>query len=339
MKIIQDKTFKDLTTFHIGGLIKYFAEVKDSEEIDEAVCFAKKNKLQIFILGGGSDVLMGDAEFNGLVIKYTGKQVKFLKNGIVKSEAGKDWDEFVGETVDQNFQGVECLSGIPGSVGASPIQNIGAYGQEIKDVFESLVAYDIEKEKFVEFSKEDCKFGYRESVFKENKYWQKFIITEVTLKLRPGSQPEIVYDSLKTFLNEKGMVNPTLREVRSAILGIRAGKFEKPKVAGNAGSFFKNPILTEKEAIELKEKYPYIPIRQQNDGMFKSSAGWFIEQAGWKGKHYKNAAVSPKHALIIINPEQKATAADVLELSDLIIKDVNKKFGVKLEREVQLVNF
>lgn len=331
--------FSEITTFHIGGKIKKYFGVNNVEEVRGAVAFAKKNNLPVFIIGGGSDILANDKEFNGVVIKYLGKDISYLGDGMVKAEAGAKWDEMVAFAVDRNLQGIECLTGIPGTVGAAPIQNIGAYGQELKNTFVSLTAFDIDKNKFVEFENKDCNFGYRESIFKRPDHWQKFLITDITLKLKENGEPTIVYDSLKNYLIENKITNPTLAKVRQYIKSIRAGKFENPKEAGNAGSFFKNPILPEAAVNKFKEKYPDFPARIQEDGLYKCSAGWFIEMAGWKGKKFKNAAVSPRHALILINPEQKAKAAEVMELSEKIIEDIDKKFGIKLEREVQLINF
>lgn len=338
LKVVEDKSFRDLTTFRIGGKIKYYIEVKSDREIEKAVCFAKKRDLPVFIIGGGSDILIGDCDFNGVALKYIGDKVE-IKNGVVTAQAGKNWDELVSEAVAAGLWGIECLSGIPGSVGASPIQNIGAYGQELKNVFVSLVAYDIENQRFVRLNKESCKFSYRESIFKRADHWQKYIITEVTLKLTKNGKPRVRYDSLKKYLVENNTKNPTLQEVRDAVLTIRAGKFENPKEVGNAGSFFKNPVLDSQIAVELMKKYEDIPARLQKDGKYKSSAAWFIEKAGWKGKTFKGAGVSPRHALVLINPKGEAKASDLIELSDKIIEDVADKFGVKLEREVQVINF
>ncbi len=319
-------------------MISNYREVSDKKELVEATNFAKSEKLTIFIIGGGSDILVSDKDFDGLVIKYTGDKID-LNGELLTAESGVNWDDLVKYSVSKNLQGIECLSGIPGNSGAAPIQNIGAYGQELKDVFVSLTAYDIENEKFVEFDANDCGFSYRESVFKKKENWQRFVITDLTLKLNNNAGPDIKYDSLKNYLTEKGIQNPTLEDVREAVLIIRKGKFEDPKEVGNAGSFFKNPIFTKKDADELLVKYPEIPLREQEGESFKGSAGWFIEKSGWKGKTYKGAGVSPRHALILINPEGKATADDLMELSGKIIEDVHGKFGVKLEREVQLINF
>ncbi len=338
LESLGNVSFRDLTTFRVGGKIKNYKEIKNKQELISAVTFAKENKLSIFVLGGGSDILVSDKDFNGLVIKYAGSGMSFVDNETVKVEAGESWDTFVEEVVELGLQGVECLSGIPGTVGASPIQNIGAYGQELKDSFENLTAYDIEKEKFIEFKKSDCEFGYRESSFKKKENWQKYVITDVTFKLNKDKGPEVKYDSLKNYIEEHSIKDPTLKQVREAVLDIRSGKFENPKEVGNAGSFFKNPIVSKEKKIELEEKYPDIksfPFGEK----YKLFAGWLVENAGWKGKVHKTAAVSPKHALILINPSGNAKAEDVIELSNKIIQDVDDKFGVKLEREVQLINF
>lgn len=331
--IKTNKKFSDLTTFRIGGLIKYYCEVKNKDEVRQAANFAKKNNLKIFVLGGGSDFLASDADFDGLVIKYVGNKFSF-KDANVTAEAGMEWDQLVKETIKRNLQGIECLSGIPGTVGAAPIQNIGAYGQELKDTFLKLTAFDIYNDRFVVFDKNDCRFGYRESIFKKKSHWQKFIITDITLKLSKDNKPKTVYESLEKLVDK----NLTLKSVRKAVLTLRREKLEDPKNVGNAGSFFKNPVISGKIKERLEKKYPdlkFFPYKSK----FKISAAWLIEKAGWKGKQYKGAGVSSKHALILINRSGNAKARDINDLADKIIKDVNKKFGIKLEREVQLINF
>lgn len=309
-------TFKQLTTFRIGGKIKYYRKVSNDSEIISAIKFARENNLQIFIIGEGSDILVSDNDFNGLVIKYIGKKIK-LDNHLIIAEAGEVWDDLVKYAVKNNLQGIECLSGIPGTVGAAPIQNIGAYGQELKDIFVSLKAYDVDNEKFVEFSNDDCKFKYRESIFKTREYWQKFLITEVKFKLNKYEDKEL-----------------DLQDIRNEILRVRSEKFENPKIVGNAGSFFKNPTVNDETLKLLLERFSDL----KHFGL-KLSAGWLIEKVGWKGKNYKSAGVSKAHALILVNPEGRAKAQDVLELSEKIIEDVHGKFGIELEREVQLINF
>jgi UDP-N-acetylmuramate dehydrogenase len=348
LRVYQNRSFKDLTTFHIGGKINYYLEIKDKDEVCEAAVFAKEKGLSIFILGGGSDILVNDKDFEGVVVKYVGKNLKFLPRRqagktqnskvFVTAEAGLEWDKLVEKVVKRNLQGIECLSGIPGTVGASIIQNIGAYGQEVKDSLFSLTAFDLKKGVFVEFSNKDCELSYRSSFFKKPQNWQKFIICEATFKLNPQAKPSVTYNSLKSYLSANKISNPTLREVRDAVLAIRSEKFEKPVDTGNAGSFFKNPTISAAKFNELKSKFKDMPSFKNPDGTYKCFAAWFIEKCGWKGRTYKGAGVSPKHALVLIN-KRDATAKDVFDLSEKIINDVYKKFEIKLEREVQLVNF
>mgnify|MGYP000954783255 CR=1 FL=1 len=333
IKIEENKYFKDLTTFRVGGKIKYFVEVKDVEETKEALVFAKKNNLIIFILGEGSDLLVSDNGFNGIVIKFVGDSYK-IDGNIVTAQAGLSWDKLVDITVENDLQGLECLSGIPGTVGASPIQNIGAYGAEMSNTFEKLEALNLEKGKIEEFDKERCEFGYRESIFKTKEYWQKYLILSVSFKLNKGGKPTVNYDSLKGLVNKSS----TISEIREAVIKTRNERLENPKEHGNAGSFFQNPIIDKNKKQELEDLYPDIKIFPFGEN-FKVFAGWLIEKAGWKGRVHKEAGVSPKHALILINRTNKATAMDIYELSQKIIDDVSNKFGVEMKREVQLINF
>lgn len=333
MKIIEDKTFKDLTTFRVGGKIKYYVEVKNTKEIAEAIKFSKEEKLNIFILGGGSDILASDKEYKGLVIKYIKKGYK-LEGEKINVFAGTDWDELVKYTIEKGLQGLESLSGIPGTVGAAPIQNIGAYGSEVADHFLGLKAYDLKDGKFVEFNKKDCKFGYRESIFKSKDYWQRFLITDVIFSLNKSSKAKVNYESLKGVVNEYA----SIKEIRDAVLKIRTEKLENPKEHGNAGSFFKNPVIDLADRDVLVKNYPDAKIYPYGK-LYKVSAGWLIEKAGLKGKKLGGAAVSPKHSLILINENGKATTKEIYDLSEDVINKVNENFGIILQREVQLINF
>lgn len=335
---LRDKqTFKNLTTLKIGGKIEYFKEVKNKEELICAVKFAKDKKIDIFTIGEGSDILVGDKDFEGLVIKYTGDSIKVDENKIT-AEAGLIWDKLVETAVNKNLHGMECLSGIPGTVGASPIQNIGAYGQELKDTFLELTAYDIENEKFISFDKEKCEFGYRESFFKKKENFQKYIITDVTFKLDKATKLVIKYDSLKNYFTKNNIKDISLKDVRNAVLTTRSEKLEDPDKIPNAGSFFKNPILSEKDFKKIFKNYPDIPVYKNNNGTFKGSAGWFIEKTNWKGKSLGNVKVSDKHALILTNPNGAGNFNDIKKLADKITDDVYKKFNIKLEPEVQYIN-
>jgi len=310
--------FKDLTTSKIGGSIRYFFNVNNLDGLVEKVLFAKRRKLPIFIIGEGSDILVSDRYFNSVVIRYTANKIE-IDNSIVTAEAGVTWDKLVKFTVDGMLQGMECLSGIPGTVGASPIQNIGAYGQELLDTFVSLKAYDIENEKVVTFDKKKCEFGYRESIFKRQSHWQKYVILEVKFKL---NKIEGV-DLLKT---------------RKNILKLRNQKLEDPRVVPNAGSFFKNPIISQTKKLDLEKRLNDIQFYPVKD-RYKVSAGYLIEKAGWKGKKMGHAQVSSKHALILTNPEGRGNFSDIKSLADAIIDDVCQMFGVRLEPEVQYINY
>lgn len=334
-----DISFKDLTTLKIGGKIKYYKEVNNKDNLVEAVLFAKKNKLPIFIIGSGSDILVSDKDFEGLVIRYIGNSLKVDKDEI-RAEAGVIWDDLVNIAVENDLQGMECLSGIPGTVGASPVQNIGAYGQELKDTFLKLTAYDIQNNKFIEFNKKDCDFKYRESFFKDPSNFQKFVIVKITFKLKKNKSGivNIKYDSLKRHLDENNIRNYSLKNIRKAVLDIRAIKLEDPKVIPNAGSFFKNPTFNKKIAEQLQKKYPDIPIFENSDGSYKCFAGWLIDNAGWKGKSLGNVKVSDRNALILVNPEGKGNYDEMKKLSSEIIKSVKQKFNITLELEVQFIN-
>jgi len=317
VKISDIPNFKSLTTLKVGGEIKYFRNVSSKEELIEAVKFAKENNLTVFILGGGSDIAPSDNYFNGLVIKYTANNIKCLQNKIT-ADAGVIWDDLVKFSVENNLQGLECLSGIPGTVGAAPIQNIGAYGQELSETLESLNAYNVDKQKFVTFTKEDCKFNYRQSIFKQKKYWQKYVIVDVTFKLKFNKDLD-------------------LRKIRKETLDLRNQKLDDPKNIPNAGSFFINPFITKKDKERLQKMFDDMKF-YSIDNKFKISAGYLIEKAGWKGKSLGPVKVSDKHALVLTNPEGKGNFSDIKKLADAIILDVYKKFKIKLEPEVQYIN-
>ena len=335
------KSFRKLTTFGVGGKINHYFEAKSKKKLIPHVLFAKNKNLPIFILGGGSDILVGDRDFEGVVIKYTDKSLKAKDSGeavYVTAGAGMNWDDLVKWSVKKGLQGMECLSGIPGTVGGSPVQNVGAYGQELSDTFYGLEAFDTKKLKSVEFDRKGCAFSYRESVFKKPPNWQRFVIMSVTFCLKKNAKPGVKYESLADYLKKKGITDPSLKDVREAVLKIRSSKFEDPKKVGNAGSFFKNPVVDEGKFRLLRKKYPGVKFFKSSKG-YKIPAGWLIEKAGWKGRTHKSAGVSPNHALVLINPKGKAKAEDVLELSGRIIDSVQKKFGINLQREVQLINF
>lgn len=339
INIQQDVNLKDKTTFHIGGKAKYYVEVENVDTLVEAINFARDNGIDLFILGGGSNILIDDDGIDALVVKYSNKEVSFKEEGQtieVTAGAGLSWDDLVQKTVNRNLQGIECMSGIPGSVGAAPIQNIGAYGQELKDVFVKLKAYDFTTDKIIQMDKKQCKFGYRDSIFKKKVNKSRYFILNVTLILQNNSKPDIKYNSLQEFLDEKGIKDPTLRQVRQSVLQVRAQKLEDPNVLGNAGSFFKNPIINNITLEKIKQKYEDVPSYTIDKNRHKLFAGWLIDKAGWKGKSVGNARVSDKNALVITNPG-KATSEEIKSLAEKIIDDVYAKFGIKLEPEVNIL--
>ncbi len=337
----ENVSLKHYTTFRIGGKARYFAEIITRDQLEKVASFAKSMNLPVVVLGGGSNVLLTDEVIEAFVIRLMNKKVvvreKTASKVFVTAGAGKNWDEFVGEMVRSGYQGIECLSGIPGTVGAAPIQNIGAYGQEIKDTFEELEAYDLKDDKFVVFLSKDCKFGYRDSVFKSEKNKGRFVIFSVTFRLKIDAKPSCRYESLAFYLNEHNIEEPTLLETRNAVLAVRDMKLENPEKVYNSGSFFRNPVVSKETVNKLRKKYPDIPSFPFGNKM-KIPAGWLIERAGWKGKKYKNVGVSDKHALVLVNPMGKGTAVEIKELAQNIQDDVKEKFGVTLLPEVNYIN-
>jgi UDP-N-acetylmuramoylalanine--D-glutamate ligase/UDP-N-acetylmuramate--L-alanine ligase/UDP-N-acetylenolpyruvoylglucosamine reductase len=329
IEIKENVGLKGLTTFKIGGKAKYYAEINNEEEVLEVSKFARENNLRTFILGGGSDVLISDRGFGGIVIKFTGASIKIQKN-IITAEAGLLWDKLVECSIENNLEGMECMSGIPGTVGASPVQNIGAFGQEVKDVLLSLRVFEFESGKFKTFSNKDCRFDYRDSFFKRPENWQKYLITSATFKLNENVDPKVIYESLSNYLKDNNITDPSLKDIRHAVLKLRKEKLEDPKDKGNAGSFFKNPVVD--SPIPGIPSYPF-------GKKHKLFAGWLIDKAGWKGKVFDGAGVSSKNALFLINRSGSASSDGVLKLFRMITNDVKEKFGIKLEPEVQFIGF
>ncbi|MCP2039000.1 UDP-N-acetylmuramate dehydrogenase [Chryseobacterium sp. HSC-36S06] len=339
MKIQENYSLKNLNTFGVEVSAKYFAEVKDLGDLKYAIEFAKINHLEILFLGGGSNVLFTKS-FGGLVIKLDLKGISeaFLNEDevLVTAKAGENWHEFVQLCLDKNYGGLENLSLIPGNVGTSPMQNIGAYGTEIKDTFVNCKVLNLGSMQVEEFNNEECRFGYRESVFKrEGK--GKYVILDVTFKLSTENhQLKTEYGAIKTELEKFGIENPTIQDVSRAVISIRQSKLPDPKVTGNAGSFFKNPTVSANQFSKVQKQYPQIP-NYPNGEMVKIPAGWLIEQCGWKGKQIGNVASHELQALVIVNKTGAATGKEIYDFSTLIIESVIEKFGIELEREVNII--
>lgn len=339
MKIQEKYSLKNLNTFGVDVSAKYFAEVKDVDDLKYAIEFAKINHFEILFLGGGSNILFTQ-DFGGLVIKLDLKGIseEFLNENevLVTAKAGENWHEFVQFCLSENYGGLENLSLIPGNVGTSPMQNIGAYGTEIKDTFVKCKVLNIETLEIEEFNKEECGFGYRDSIFKgEGK--GKYVILEVTFKLSTKNhQIKTEYGAIKNELDKLGIENPTIQDVSRAVISIRQSKLPDPQILGNAGSFFKNPTIPLQQFTEVQNSYPQMP-NYPNGEMVKIPAGWLIEQCGWKGKQIGNVASHELQALVIVNKTGNATGKEIYDFSTMIIESVKDKFGIGLEREVNIV--
>jgi UDP-N-acetylmuramate dehydrogenase len=333
--IQTNKNLKEYNTFGISVKAEMFAVFSSTEELKQILSF--RNNKKLLVLGGGSNLLL-TKDFDGLVIKNEIKRFEVIEETasevIVESGAGENWHEFVLNCIDKGFGGIENLSLIPGSVGASPMQNIGAYGVEIKDVFESLSAYHIASGEIHYFDKTKCEFGYRESIFK-NKVKGEYIILTVTFRLTKNPTINSSYGAINEQLKVMGIENPTIQELSAAVIAIRQSKLPDPKIIGNAGSFFKNPTVEIALLEQIQNNYPDIPNYPAENGR-KLAAGWLIEKAGWKGRTFDNYGVHKLQALVLVN-YGNCTGQEIFDLSSQIIQDVFDKFGVLLEREVNIL--
>ncbi|WP_417430730.1 UDP-N-acetylmuramate dehydrogenase [Halpernia sp.] len=336
------KSLKNHNTFGVDVSAKYFAEVSTLEELLEALKTLQLYYLtpsQLLFLGGGSNLLF-TKDFDGLVIQLNLKGISeelISENEVfITAKAGENWHQFVQYCLTKNYGGLENLSLIPGNVGTSPMQNIGAYGVEIKDSFVSCKVLNLETLEVETFDKEKCDFGYRDSIFKKEGKG-KYVILEVTFKLTTKNHfIKTEYGAIKVELEKMGIENPTIQEVSKAVIAIRESKLPNPKIVGNAGSFFKNPTISKKNYLELKEEFDTIPGYPNENGI-KVPAGWLIEQCGWKGKQIGNVASHKDQSLVIINATGKATGEEIFNFSQLIIDSVLEKFGILLEREVNII--
>ncbi len=338
MKIMENYSLKSLNTFGLKVDAKYFTVVASLDEIKQAGKFADKKAVSLMVLGGGSNVLFRD-DFPGLIIRNNLKGISVIDETddlvYVKVMGGEVWDDFVSFCVGNDWGGVENLSLIPGSVGAVPIQNIGAYGVELKDSFFELEAWFWKSGEVKVFSKNECEFGYRSSIFKK-KLKGEVIITSVTIRLDKKPLLKTGYGAIE---NELAGINDrkrTVNDVRNAIINIRRSKLPDPVELGNAGSFFKNPVVSSTKLSKLKEEYPEIVSYQQRDGNCKLAAGWLIDKCGWKGKMVGDAGVHTDQALVLVN-HGNATGNEILILAKEIQESVFVKFGVELEMEVNVV--
>lgn len=335
----ENFSLKPYNTFGVDAKARYFTEVHSTEELIEALNYSKTGTLPLLFLGGGSNILL-TKDFDGLAIQLDLKGIHedFISDNevLVTAKSGENWHEFVIFCLNKNYGGLENLSLIPGNVGTSPMQNIGAYGTEIKDTFVTCTVLNLENLQLETFNLEQCRFGYRDSVFKQEGKG-KYVILEVTFKLtRKDHHIKTEYGAIKSELENLGIENPTIQDVSRAVIKIRKSKLPDPKEIGNAGSFFKNPTILLTQFEELQQKFENIPGYANGD-FVKVPAGWLIEQCGWKGKQIGNVASHTLQALVIINATGKATGQEIFDFSTQIIDSVKDKFGIELEREVNII--
>ena len=334
--IEKNVSLKPYNTFGLAAQAKLMARVNSITNLQEILAHANLIKEKRFILGGGSNILL-TKNVDALVIKNEISGIELIEETedafLVKSGAGVVWHELVMHCIANGYAGIENLSLIPGNVGAAPMQNIGAYGVELKDVFHSLEAIEIATGNVETFTASDCEFGYRESVFKR-KQKDQFVISSVSLKLNKKPSFNTSYGAIEEELQRLGVTSPTIQHVSQAVINIRQSKLPNPKELGNSGSFFKNPVVSTAKYEELQSKHANIPGYPAGE-QTKLAAGWLIEQCGWKGKVVGNTGSHAKQALVLVN-YGNATGVEIFNLSEDIMKSVYNTFGVQLEREVNV---
>lgn len=343
MEILENIPLAPLTTFGIGGPARWFVSAASEDEIAEAASWARARRVPLFVLGGGSNLLVAEAGFDGLVVHVALRGIA-MEQGTVSAAAGESWDHCVEQAVQASWAGIECLAGIPGTVGGTPVQNVGAYGQEVAPVIERVRAFDLEQRRFIQFSAAECGFSYRRSRFNTGDRG-RFIVTRVNFRLTPGGAPTLRYPELRRAVEAAHPgAEPSLAQVAAIVRRIRQSKgmliVEGDPDCRSAGSFFKNPIVDEDQANRiafLTRKDP--PRYSEGEGKVKLSAAWLIEQAGFsRGYGEGKAGISSRHTLALVN-RGGATASEMLNLAARIHAAVEKKFGVELQPEPVFVGF
>ncbi|MEO5998966.1 MAG: UDP-N-acetylmuramate dehydrogenase [Chitinophagaceae bacterium] len=337
MDILENFSLQKFNTFHINAYAKHFFSFNSLDQLHEILEPERPDMRPILVLGGGSNLLF-TGNLNGLVLKNGIKGMQVLSEDdnyvYVKAGAGENWHQFVLYCIENNMAGVENLSLIPGNVGAGPMQNIGAYGVELKEVFFELEAFHLNDKKMVKFSQADCAFGYRESVFK-TRFKNQFVIATVTFKLFKKPRLNTSYGAIEQELQRMNIAEPSIKTLSQAVINIRRSKLPDPDEIGNAGSFFKNPEVPAVKFHELQEDFPGIIGHDLPNSLVKLAAGWMIEQCGWKGYRKGDAGCHAKQALVLVN-YGNASGEEIYDLSEEILQSVQKKFGIMLEREVNI---
>lgn len=335
MDVHTNIPLKNYTTMRLGGPARFMTDVHTPEEVAEACRNARSQNLPIFVLGGGSNVIARDEGFDGIVVhnKIPGFEILAddASHATIKIGAGETWDDVVKRTVDKNLSGIEAMSAIPGTSGATPVQNVGAYGQEIADTLVSLEAYDIETDQFITLEAMDCGFSYRNSIFRSSAAG-RYVILSITLKLYKSAPQPPFYSALQTYFDTHNITIYTPQIIRDAIVAIRKDKLPDPNIVPNTGSFFKNAIVDKWQLDELKKEFPDIPSFGMPDGRYKLMTGWLMDQAGLKGKSFHGMRVHDKNCLVLINESAKGYD-DLAAARDEIKGIVRDKFRVVIEQE------
>lgn len=336
LDIQSDVSLKPFNSFGVEVKAQRFAQAHSDDDVREALAYCADQQLPLLVIGGGSNLLL-TKDIQALVLRMATRGIRLLSDDgqrvVVEAEAGETWHPFVQWTLDQGLSGLENLSLIPGTVGAAPMQNIGAYGVEIKDVFVGLTALDRQTGELRDFDLDQCQFAYRDSLFKHQA--GRWLILRVRFALNRVDHLHLEYGPVRQRLSEQGIEQPTARDVSRAICSIRSEKLPDPAVLGNAGSFFKNPVVSAVLAAQIKQSHPGLVGYPQADGQVKLAAGWLIEQAGWKGFRDADAGVHRLQSLVLVN-YGTATGLQLLELARRIQRDIAERFGVELEMEPNL---
>lgn len=338
-EILKDVDLSEVNTLGVPAVASRLAKIRNVSQLKWLYKKGELRESDIFVLGGGSNVLFAP-RIKRLLLKIEIKGIEITgetdNHVIICAGAGENWHQLVSWCVENDYGGIENLALIPGTVGAAPVQNIGAYGVELEEVFHKLEAFDMNTGKLKSFEKEDCEFAYRDSVFKR-KYKNRFIITHLCLKLTKGEHPvEYSYRTLQEYLDAKKISNPGITDIYQAVIEIRKSKLPDPSDIGNAGSFFKNPVIPSTQFKELKKTYPEIPSYPVDENRIKIPAGWLIETAGWKGKRIGNVGTYKNQALVIVN-HGDAGATEIYEFAMDIKRSVKDLFGIDLVPEVNLI--
>lgn len=326
-------------SFGFDAVAKQFVEINAVSDLQTLIKSGALPRQKTLILSGGNNILFQNEVFDGLVVYINTKGIEILKEGgndvVVRAQAGEDWPDFVRFCVGKGWHGVENLAHIPGKVGAAPVQNIGAYGMELKDSFAQCEAMDLVAGETKVFTKEECRFGYRESIFK-GELKGRYVITSVDFLLKKDAPLNLEYGNIKSYLEENGISRPTLQQLHDAICAIRDAKLPDVKQIGSAGSFFKNPVIEREQLEALLKEYPTMPHYDEPNGKVKVPAGWLIEQAGWKGWRDEHVGVYDKQALVLVH-YGGGKGQDIVQLAHRIQESVEEKFGIRISPEVNFV--